>query len=261
MDGVIPFRARSLTNTSSHDLLLSSAVSGETLEFDYEICFQGRDLIAQKPFPHPFVGSIEGGMSKPNDTYKVHECLNKRYDIIKPGKYTIQALRGMPAKPKGGKVRLIRSNIVTLKSCLNSVVGYFRSPTACYSHAMPIRRVVPDVKSNRMGESRAFYVDFLGLRIGMDMGSVMTFVSPDNPTAQITLMHDDGTSMVLPHMSVEVSDIDEVHAQAIERRLEIVYPLTEEPWGVRRFFVKDPNGTVLNIMAHLLSPAGQKSSK
>lgn len=100
MDGVIPFRARSLTNTSSHDLLLSSAVSGETLEFDYEICFQGRDLIPQKPFPHPFVGSIEGGMSKPNDTYKVHECLNKRYDIIKPGKYTIQALRGMPAKPK-----------------------------------------------------------------------------------------------------------------------------------------------------------------
>lgn len=126
---------------------------------------------------------------------------------------------------------------------------------------MPIRRVVPDVKSNRMGESRAFYVDFLGLRIGMDMGSVMTFVSPDNPTAQITLMHDDGTSMVLPHMSVEVSDIDEVHARAIERRLEIVYPLTEEPWGVRRFFVKDPNGTVLNIMARLLSPAGQKSSK
>jgi len=78
----------------------------------------------------------------------------------------------------------------------------------------------------------------------MDMGSIMTFVSPSNPIAQITVMRDDGASMVLPNMSVEVADIDEVHARAIDRRLEIVYPLTEEPWGVRRFFVVDPNGTV-----------------
>ena len=112
-----------------------------------------------------------------------------------------------------------------------------------------------------MDESRAFYADFLGLKIGMDMGSVMTFVSPNNPTAQITVMRDDGASTVLPNMSVEVSDIDEIHAQAVERHLEIVYPLTEEPWGVRRFFVKDPNGTVLNIMTHLSTSSGEKTSK
>jgi len=116
---------------------------------------------------------------------------------------------------------------------------------------MSIRRVVPDIKSKHMEESRAFYVDFLGLKVAMDMGFIVTFVSPGNPTAQISVMRDDGASTILPDVSVEVADVDEVHARAIERRLEIVYPLTDEPWGVRRFFVVDPNGIILNVLSHL----------
>jgi uncharacterized glyoxalase superfamily protein PhnB len=42
-----------------------------------------------------------------------------------------------------------------------------------------------------------------------------------------------------------------MHARAIERGIEIVYPLTNEPWGVRRFFGADPNGVVINVMCHL----------
>ena len=125
---------------------------------------------------------------------------------------------------------------------------------------MSIRRVVPDIKSKHMDESRAFYADFLGLKIGMDMGNITTFVSPSNPTAQITVMYDDGVSAVLPNISVEVTDVDDVHARAIERRLEIIYPLTNEPWGVRRFFLMDPNGVVLNIMSHLPGPGVEKNA-
>jgi catechol 2,3-dioxygenase-like lactoylglutathione lyase family enzyme len=121
---------------------------------------------------------------------------------------------------------------------------------------MHVKRVVPDIKSKHMADSRAFYVDFLGLKLAMDMGFIMTFVSPDNPTAQISVMRDDGGSMLLPDVSVEVADVDTVHARAIERRLEIVYPLTDEAWGVRRFFVVDPNGTVLNIMSHVQEASG-----
>jgi catechol 2,3-dioxygenase-like lactoylglutathione lyase family enzyme len=114
-----------------------------------------------------------------------------------------------------------------------------------------IKRVVPDIKSTRMDESRAFYVDFLGLKLGMDLGFVMTFISPSNPTAQISVVRDEGASTLQPNMSVEVADVDEVHAESIRHCLEIVYPLTDEPWGVRRFFVVDPNGTVLNILRHI----------
>ena len=110
---------------------------------------------------------------------------------------------------------------------------------------------MPDIKSQHLAESRAFYVDFLGLKLAMDMGFVMTFISPSNPTAQISVVRDDGGSMPLPSVSIEVDDVDQVHNRAVERGLEIVYPLTDEAWGVRRFFVVDPNGVVLNVLSHL----------
>lgn len=116
---------------------------------------------------------------------------------------------------------------------------------------MSIRRVVPDIKSRHMDESRAFYVDFLGLTLAMDMGFIMTFASPGNPTAQISVMRVDDDSTLLPDVSVEVADVDEVHARAVALGVKIVYPLTDEPWGVRRFFAVDPNGTILNVMSHL----------
>lgn len=116
---------------------------------------------------------------------------------------------------------------------------------------MTIRRIVPDIKSTRLDDSRAFYVDFLGLQVGMDLGWIVTFVSPSNPTAQISVMRDDNPSTILPNMSVEVAEVDEVHARAIERGLQIVYPLTDGPWGIRRFFVVDSNGVIVNVSSHL----------
>jgi len=113
-----------------------------------------------------------------------------------------------------------------------------------------IRRVVPDITSRDLAASRAFYADFLGMQLAMDMGFVVTFVSPANPTAQITVVRDDGSATLQPNMSVEVADVDELHQRAVERGLQIVYPLTDEPWGVRRFFVVDPNGTVINVVSH-----------
>ena len=118
---------------------------------------------------------------------------------------------------------------------------------------MNIRRVVPDIRSKQMDQSRAFYVDFLGFNVGMDMDFMTTFVSPSNPTSQISVLRDDGSSALLPNVSIEVEDVDKVYADATDRGLEIAYPLTDEPWGVRRFFVVDPSGTVLNIMSHLPS--------
>jgi hypothetical protein len=29
-----------------------------------------------------------------------------------------------------------------------------------------------------------------------------------------------------------------------------VHPLTDEPWRVRRFFARDPNGVVVNVLSH-----------
>jgi catechol 2,3-dioxygenase-like lactoylglutathione lyase family enzyme len=116
---------------------------------------------------------------------------------------------------------------------------------------MTVRRIVPDIKSKHLDASRQFYVDVLGLEVAMDMGFIVTLVSPSNPTAQVSLMRDDDSSTILPQMSIEVADVDDVHSRAVSQGLNIVYPLTNEPWGVRRFFVTDPNGTVINVMCHI----------
>jgi catechol 2,3-dioxygenase-like lactoylglutathione lyase family enzyme len=101
-----------------------------------------------------------------------------------------------------------------------------------------------------MDESRTFYTEFLGLDLAMDMGWIMTFVSSDNPTAQITLLKALTSLIPNPNVSIEVDDVDAVHTKAVELGLPIVYSLTNEPWGVRRFFVKDPNGLIINVMSH-----------
>jgi catechol 2,3-dioxygenase-like lactoylglutathione lyase family enzyme len=121
---------------------------------------------------------------------------------------------------------------------------------------MIIRRVVPMVQSDKFDECRRFYSEFLGLRLAMDLGTVISFASPDNPTAQIGFMKPpDGASGCGPidprvTVSIEVENVVEMHARAKAKGVEIVYPLAVEPWGVTRFFARDPNGMVLNIMSH-----------
>jgi uncharacterized glyoxalase superfamily protein PhnB len=80
----------------------------------------------------------------------------------------------------------------------------------------------------------------------------MTLVSPSDPTAQLSLLR--GPALTTPQaqvtLSIEVDDVDAIHARAVADGIPIVYPLTTEPWGVRRFHVADPNGVVINVMSH-----------
>jgi catechol 2,3-dioxygenase-like lactoylglutathione lyase family enzyme len=103
-------------------------------------------------------------------------------------------------------------------------------------------RVVPNIASDKLDDSRDSYAGLLGFQVAMDLGWILTLVSPSNPTAQLSVVRQDATAPVIPQLTVEVADVEAIHAQAVRRGLELEYPLTDEPWGVRRFFVKDPNG-------------------
>ena len=96
----------------------------------------------------------------------------------------------------------------------------------------------------------AFYVDVLGLEVVMDMGWIVTLAQPGSPKLQISLMSEDATAPVVPVASIEVDDVDASYRLAEERGAQIVHPLTDEPWGVRRFFVRDPDGHVVNVLQH-----------
>jgi predicted enzyme related to lactoylglutathione lyase len=115
---------------------------------------------------------------------------------------------------------------------------------------MGVKRIVPDVCSPDPAASRAFYEGVLGLEVAMDLGWITTFAAPGNPAAQISVLQADASSTRQADASIEVDDVDAVHEAAVRLGYEIVHPLTDEPWGVRRFFVVEPAGRVLNILSH-----------
>jgi uncharacterized glyoxalase superfamily protein PhnB len=113
---------------------------------------------------------------------------------------------------------------------------------------MAISRAVPNIRSGRPAETRDFFVELLGFEVAMDIGWVVTVASPTNPSAQVTIIGNEDPAA--PGISVEVSDVDALHARAVEQGFEIVYPLRDEDWGVRRFMLREPSGTVVNVLAH-----------
>ncbi|MFI8966202.1 VOC family protein [Streptomyces sp. NPDC053493] len=114
---------------------------------------------------------------------------------------------------------------------------------------MSVRRVVPNLRVRRPEESRDFYAR-LGLEPVMDHGWISTLASPAVPAAQLSLMTRDATAPVDPDLSVEVEDVDAVYEAVRAAGAEIVHPLQDESWGVRRFFVRDPDGRVVNVLSH-----------
>ena len=115
---------------------------------------------------------------------------------------------------------------------------------------MGVQRVVPDLTTQVLQEDTRFYRRVLGLEPIMDLGWIVTLADPAKPGAQLSLMTHDATAPVAPDVSVQVDDVDRAYAAALEQGAEIVHPLTDEPWGVRRFFVRDPGGHVVNVLGH-----------
>ncbi|MFE6977693.1 VOC family protein [Streptomyces sp. NPDC057682] len=114
---------------------------------------------------------------------------------------------------------------------------------------MAVRRVVPNIRTEAAQESREFY-GLLGFEEVMNHGWIMTLASPAGPAAQISVMHSDRTAPVVPDMSIEVDDVDAAYEVLRESGAEIVHALRDEEWGVRRFFVRDPSGRVVNVLGH-----------
>ncbi|MGH3412569.1 MAG: VOC family protein [Marmoricola sp.] len=116
---------------------------------------------------------------------------------------------------------------------------------------MRATHIFPDLSVPDIGEAREFYADYLGLseeQINMDW--VTRFLSPDGQ-AVVQLVTNDATA---PHNAVISAtvgdDVEAAYDEAKRRGYEIVHPLTTEPWGIRRFLVRAPDGNVVNVNSH-----------
>ena len=115
---------------------------------------------------------------------------------------------------------------------------------------MRVTEIIADLHVTDLDAARDFYTGYLGLTVEeFNLGWVARYTSPQSGI-HIQLMTGDATAPENPVVSVRVDDIDAAYVQARERGYEIVHPLTTEEWGVTRFFVRAPDGNILNVVQH-----------
>jgi len=115
---------------------------------------------------------------------------------------------------------------------------------------MAVRRIVTNIANENLEAARSFYGEILGMHVAMDLGWIVTFAGEGVAAPQISIASEGGSGAAVPDISVEVDDLDEVLARARSAGLPLEYGPANEPWGVVRFFVRDPFGRLVNILSH-----------
>lgn len=115
---------------------------------------------------------------------------------------------------------------------------------------MKVKRIVSNVATPDVDKASAFYEEILGLKVLMDLGWIRTYGSSSKMTVQLSVMSEGGSGTAVPDMSIEVDNVEEALMRVRNAGIPIEYGPANEPWGVRRFFVRDPFGKLINILQH-----------
>jgi catechol 2,3-dioxygenase-like lactoylglutathione lyase family enzyme len=127
---------------------------------------------------------------------------------------------------------------------------------------MLAKRLTPILNVSDIQKSFAWF-EKLGWQKGWDWGSPPTFGGVCSGECEIFLCEDGQggrgkSTLATTHgfdagadqgvwMSIWVDDVDVVHRHCLEQGLEITWPPTDEPWGVREMHVRHPDGHVFRI--------------
>ena len=115
---------------------------------------------------------------------------------------------------------------------------------------MKVKRIVSNIAASDVERASAFYREILGLKVLMDLGWIRTYGSGTKMTIQISVMSEGGSGTAVPDLSIEVDDLEEALTRFQKANIAIEYGPKTEPWGVRRFYVRDPLGKLINILQH-----------
>ena len=115
---------------------------------------------------------------------------------------------------------------------------------------MKVKRIVSNVAASDVDKASAFYEDILGLKVLMDLGWIRTYGSSSKMTIQVSVMSEGGSGTAVPDLSIEVDNIEEALTRVRKAGIAVEYGPATEPWGVRRFFVRDPFGKLINVLQH-----------
>jgi catechol 2,3-dioxygenase-like lactoylglutathione lyase family enzyme len=115
---------------------------------------------------------------------------------------------------------------------------------------LKVIRIVRNIESQDLARAQRFYADILGLDLLMDLGWIRTYGSKEMMSVQVSVLSEGGSGTPVPEISIEVDDIEEALHRMRAAGVPIEYGPADEPWGVRRFYVRDPFGKLVNVLAH-----------
>lgn len=120
---------------------------------------------------------------------------------------------------------------------------------------MRVRRIVANIAAAEPARASAFYGEALGLDVAMDLGWIVTFAGEAEARVQPSIAREGGSGTAVPDLSIEVDDLDEALLRLEAAGFAAEYGPVTEPWGVRRFFVRDPFGRLVNLLSHAVGAA------
>lgn len=115
---------------------------------------------------------------------------------------------------------------------------------------MKVQRIVANIATADVEAADAFYHGVLGLDVVMDHGWLRTYASASKMAVQVSFASQGGSDTPVPDLSIEVDDLVEALRRVEDSGTPVEYGPVSEPWGVRRFHVRDPLGKLVNILQH-----------
>lgn len=128
-----------------------------------------------------------------------------------------------------------------------------------------MQSLFPDICTNDIAAARDFYVALFDFQPVYDADWYVQLQAPDNPAVQLAFVLRGHETVPAPQadaraagvlITLEVPDVDAVHARAQALGLPIAQPLRSEIFGQRHFMTVDPDGLLVDVVS-LIAPAAE----
>ncbi len=113
---------------------------------------------------------------------------------------------------------------------------------------MAITRIVANLAAPDPISLAKFYEEAFGLDRTFDMGWIAFLSAATAQKVELHTASGGGSGTGLPVISIGVDDLDATEAAVRASGGKVVYGPATEPWGIRRFFFRDPAGNLVNVV-------------
>ncbi len=113
---------------------------------------------------------------------------------------------------------------------------------------MAVTRIIANLTAPNPIALAEFYQEAFKLSLTFEMGWIAFLGANTTQRIELHTASEGGSGTELPVISIGVDDLDATEAAVRAAGAEVVYGPVAEPWGLRRFFFRDPAGNLVNVV-------------